>query len=167
MAPARRLFDGMPLPTPTVDDPDYATFMKNVISKGCGEAFPVDGQCQDFDPDAAQSQDGRGHYEYTQFVGHDEDEDDHGNSWHDDDDLYCEDEEEEVDISAEPLVFIDELTQRAETQKRRQSIRTGSYTQLEDKLICESWVEIDEDPLRGVEKKGYVFWLRFHNTFYE
>ena len=55
--------------------------------------------------------------------------------------MYCEDEEEEIDIAEEPLVFIDELTQRVKAQ-RRQSIRTGLYTQEEDTLICESWMEI-------------------------
>ncbi|KAE8807990.1 Serine/threonine-protein kinase mph1 [Hordeum vulgare] len=43
-------------------------------------------------------------------------------------------------------MFIDELTQRAEAQMRKKSIRTGSYTQDEDKLICESCKEIVQDP---------------------
>ena len=81
--------------------------------------------------------------------------------------MYCEDEEEEIDIVEEPLVFIDELTQRAEAQKRRQSIRTGSYTQEEDTLICESWMEIGQDPMKGAEQKGSVFWMRVHKTFHE
>ena len=68
-----------------------------------------------------------------------EDENDHGNSWHEDDDLYYEDEEEELDILQEPLCFIDELTQKAEAQKRK---NTGSCSQAEDTLICESWKEI-------------------------
>ena len=83
------------------------------------------------------------------------------------DDLFCEDEEEDVDISAEPLVFIDELTQRAEAQKRKQSIRTGSYTQEEDTLICESWMEIGQDPMKGAEQKGAIFWTRVHKNFHE
>ena len=132
MAGALRLFNKMPMPMPTVDNPDYAVFMENVIFEGRGEAFHVDGQEQPFDADATQSQDGRDQYGDTQFAGHDEDEDDHGNSWHEDDDLYCEDEEEEVDISAGPLLFIDELIQKAEAQKRRKRILTGSYIQFED-----------------------------------
>ncbi|KAE8781309.1 putative MO25-like protein [Hordeum vulgare] len=128
MALSHKLFDGMPLPTSTVDDPHYATFMENIIFEGRGEAFHVDDQGQAFDPHATQIEDVRGHYKDNQFTGHDEYEDDHGNSWHDNDDLYFEDVEKEVDISAEPLVFIDELTQRAKAQKRRQSIRTGSCT---------------------------------------
>ena len=79
--------------------------------------------------------------------------DGHGKSWHEDDDLYCEHEEEEIDIAEEPLVFIDELTQRTDAQKRRQNICTGSYTQEEDTLICESWMGIVQDPKKGVEQK--------------
>ena len=124
MAVARKLFVEMPPPMQTamIDDPYYASFVQNVIFEGRGEAFHVDGQEQAFDADTTQSQDGRGTYDDTQFAGHDEDEDDHGNSWHEDDDLYCEDEEEEVDIAEEPL-FIDELTQRVEAQRRKQSIQ--------------------------------------------
>ncbi|XBI72621.1 hypothetical protein VPH35_066541 [Triticum aestivum] len=62
-----------------------------------------------------------------------------------------DDEEEEgndVDISGAPL-FIDELTQRAEAQKKRKSIRTCSYTQDEDKLICQACMEISQDPRTG------------------
>ncbi|XBI10600.1 hypothetical protein VPH35_137838 [Triticum aestivum] len=98
---------------------------------------------------------------------------DHGDSWHEDDDIYVEgdgDEEEEegndVDISGAPL-FIDELTQRAEAQKKRKSIRTGSYTQDEDKLICQAWMEISQDPRTGAQQKGIVFWTRVHKTFHE
>ncbi|KAE8785073.1 putative MO25-like protein [Hordeum vulgare] len=155
MSPARSLSNGMPIPTPMVDDPDYVVFMENVMFEGHGEAFHVDGKGQAFDPDATQSEDDRGHYEDTHFTDDDEYDDDQGNSWHDDDDLYCEDEEEEVDISSEPLVFIDELTQRVGAQKRRQSIRTGSYTQLEDTLICESWMEIGQDLMKCAEQKRF------------
>ncbi|XBI18941.1 hypothetical protein VPH35_060590 [Triticum aestivum] len=80
-----------------------------------------------------------------------------------------DDEEEEgndVDISGAPL-FIDELTQRAEAQKKRKSIRTGSYTQDEDKLICQAWMEISQDPRTGAQQKGIVFWTRVHKTFHE
>ena len=67
-----------------------------------------------FDPEETQSQDSRGQY----VANEDFEADDHGDSWHEDDDIYSEgegDEEEEdgVDIAGEPL-FIDELTQRAE-----------------------------------------------------
>ncbi|XBJ20787.1 hypothetical protein VPH35_011556 [Triticum aestivum] len=96
---------------------------------------------------------------------------DHGDSWHEDDDIYVEGDEEEeesndVDISGAPL-FIDELTQRAEAQKKRKSIRTGSYTQDEDKLICQAWMEISQDPRTDAQQKGIVFWTRVHKTFHE
>ncbi|XP_073362999.1 uncharacterized protein [Aegilops tauschii subsp. strangulata] len=97
-----------------------AEYMEDVIFEG--------GQGRAYDPDETQSQDGR-----AQYVPDEEADDradyDHGDSWHEDDDIYCEgdgDEEEgnDVDISGEPL-FIDELTQRAEAQKRRKSICTA------------------------------------------
>uniref|UniRef100_M8BIM1 Putative MO25-like protein n=1 Tax=Aegilops tauschii TaxID=37682 RepID=M8BIM1_AEGTA len=91
------------------------------------------------------------------MLGYSEEEaDDHGNSWHEDGDMYCEDEEEELDIVEEAL-FIDELTQRAEAQRRKQSIRKGSYTKVEDTLICESWMEIRQDPKTGAEQKDLFF----------
>ncbi|XP_073363656.1 uncharacterized protein [Aegilops tauschii subsp. strangulata] len=95
-----------------------AAYMEDVIFKG--------GQGRAYNPDETQSQDGR-----AQYVPDEEADDradyDHGDSWHEDDDIYIEgdgDEEEgnDVDISGEPL-FIDELTQRAEAQKKRKSIR--------------------------------------------
>ena len=118
---------------------------------GRGSHVPV------YDPEETQSQDGRG-----QFTADEEADDradyDHGDSWHEDDDIYVEgdgDEEEsnDVDISGEPL-FIDELTRRVEAQKKRKSIRTGSYTQDEDKLICQAWMEISQDPRTGAQQKG-------------
>ncbi|XBI21998.1 hypothetical protein VPH35_063068 [Triticum aestivum] len=130
MPSPRILFDGMPTPTPPVDDPFYNQFMEDVIYEG--------GQGRAYDPDETQSQDGR-----AQYVADEEADDradyNNGDSWHEDDDIYCEcdgDEEEgnNIDIGGKPL-FIDELTQRAEAQKRRKSIRTGSYTQDEDKWL--------------------------------
>ncbi|XBH69162.1 hypothetical protein VPH35_097130 [Triticum aestivum] len=157
------LFDGMPTATASVDDPLYNQYMENVIFEaGHGRAY---------DPEETQSQDGR-----AQYVPDEEADDradyDHGDSWHEDDDIYVEgdgEEEEEgndVDISDAPL-FIDELTQRAEAQKKRKSIRTGSYTQDEDKLICQAWMEISQDPRTGALQKGIVFWTRVHKTFHE
>ena len=108
------MFDGMPTPTLTVDDPYYDQFMEEVIYEG--------GHILVYDPEETQSKDGR-----RQFTADEEGDDradyDHGDSWHEDDDIYVEgdgDEEESNDvyISGEPL-FIDELTQRAEAQKKR------------------------------------------------
>ncbi|KAE8810424.1 putative MO25-like protein [Hordeum vulgare] len=131
--------------------------MENVIFEGYGEAFQTGGQGGTFDPEDTQSQDGRGEY-----IANEDFEADHGDLWHEEDDIYCEGDEEEedgIDISGEPL-FIDELTQRAEAQMRKKSIRMGSYTQDEDKLICESWKDIGQDPRVGAQQKGIVFWTR-------
>ncbi|KAE8811842.1 putative DBINO protein [Hordeum vulgare] len=123
-----------------------------------------------YDPDKTQSQDG-----HAQFVADEEADDradyDHGDSWNGDDDIYREgdgdeDEVNDIDISCEPL-FIDELTQRAEAQKKKKSIHTGSYIQDEDKLICNSWMEISQDPRTGAQQKVLVFWTRVHKTFHE
>ncbi|KAE8816660.1 Serine/threonine-protein kinase mph1 [Hordeum vulgare] len=102
-------------------DDHYCTqFMEDVIYNG--------GHVPAYDPEETQSQDGR-----AQFVADEEADDcaeyDHGDSWHEDNDIYCEgdgdeDEGHDIDISGEPL-FIDELTQRAEAQTRKKSIRTG------------------------------------------
>ncbi|XBJ21995.1 hypothetical protein VPH35_000450 [Triticum aestivum] len=152
----------MPTPIASVDDPFYNQYMEDVIFEG--------GQSRAYDPEETQSQDGR-----AQYVSDEEADDradyDHGDSWHEDDDIYVEgdgDEEEsnDVDISGEPL-FIDELTQRVETQKKRKSICTGSYTQDEDKLICQAWMEISQDPRTGAQQKGIVFSTRVHKIFHE
>ena len=99
MPSPRVLFDGMPTPTPPVDDPFYNQFMEDVIYEG--------GQGRAYDPDETQSQDGR-----AQYVADEEADDradyDHGDSWHEDDDIYVEgdgDEEEvnDIDISGEPF----------------------------------------------------------------
>ncbi|KAM3372101.1 hypothetical protein ACQJBY_019142 [Aegilops geniculata] len=161
MPAPRVLFDEMPTSTPMVDDPFYNQYMEDVIFQG--------GHGRAYDPDETQSQDGR-----AQYVPDEEADDradyDHGDSWHEDDDIYVEGEDEDeandVDISGAPL-FIDELTQRAEAQKKRKSIRTGSYTIDEDKLICQSWMEISQDPRTGAQQKGIVFWTRVHKTFHE
>ncbi|SPT19860.1 unnamed protein product [Triticum aestivum] len=162
MPSPRVLFDEMPTPTSPIDDPFYNQFMEDVIYEG--------GQGRTYDPDETQSQDGRAQYVADEEADNRADYD-HGDSWHEDDDIYCEgdgDEEEsnDIDIGGEPL-FIDELTQRAEAQKRRKSIHTGSYTQEEDKLICQCWMEISQNPRTGVQQKGLVFWTRVHKTFLE
>ncbi|KAE8812053.1 Serine/threonine-protein kinase mph1 [Hordeum vulgare] len=137
----------MATPMALVDDTYCAQFMEDVIYKG--------GHVPAYDPDETQSHDGR-----AQFVADEEADEhadyDHGDSWHGDDDIYCEgdgdeDEVKDIDISGEPL-FIDELTQRVEAQKKKKSIRTGSYGQDEDKLICNSWMEISQDPRTGAKR---------------
>ncbi|KAE8808339.1 putative DBINO protein [Hordeum vulgare] len=45
--------------------------------------------------------------------------------------------------------------------------KSGSYTQDEDKLICNSWMEISQDPRMGAQQKDIVFWMGVHKTFHE
>ncbi|XBI17407.1 hypothetical protein VPH35_059469 [Triticum aestivum] len=87
------LFDGMPTPTPTVDDPFYNHFMEDVIYEG--------GHGGAYDPDETQSQDGRAQYDAHEEP-HDHADYDHGDSWHEDHDIYCEgDKEEGIEIDIE------------------------------------------------------------------
>ncbi|XP_037482606.1 uncharacterized protein LOC119361554 [Triticum dicoccoides] len=97
-----------------------ARYMEDVIFDG--------GHGRTYDPEEIQSQDGR-----AEYVPDEEADDradyDHGDSWHEDDDIYVEGDAEEeesndVDISGASL-FIDKLTQGAEAQKKRKSIRTA------------------------------------------
>ncbi|KAE8772950.1 Serine/threonine-protein kinase mph1 [Hordeum vulgare] len=128
----RVLFGEMPTPTPTVEDPFYGQLMENVLLEGRSKAFHMGGQGGTFDPEETQSQDVR-----DECMADEDFEADHGDSWHEEDDIYCEGnevEEDGVDIRGKPL-FIDELTQRAEAQMKKKSIRTRSYTQDQDKLI--------------------------------
>ncbi|XBI02629.1 hypothetical protein VPH35_131145 [Triticum aestivum] len=77
----RVLFDGMPTPMPPVDDPYNNQFIEDVIYDG--------GHVPAYDLEETQSQDGR-----AQFVADEEVDDradyDHGDSWHEDDDIYVE-----------------------------------------------------------------------------
>ncbi|XBI89013.1 hypothetical protein VPH35_026899 [Triticum aestivum] len=81
------LFGEMPTPPPTVEDPFYNQFMENVIYEGRGETFQMGGHGDAFDPEEAQSQDDCSQY----ITDEDFEADDHGDSWHEDDDIYCED----------------------------------------------------------------------------
>ncbi|KAE8788091.1 putative MO25-like protein [Hordeum vulgare] len=106
----RNLFDEMPIPTPMANDPNYNTFMENTIYEVRGKAFQPDDQGQGFNSDETERQDDRDQDGADHYGVHEEEEaNDHGNSWHEDEDMYGEDEEEVVDIVEEPL-FIDELT---------------------------------------------------------
>ena len=73
MSTPRVLFDGMPTPTPTVDDPFYNQYMEDVIFEG--------GHSRTYDLEETQSQDG-----CAQYMPDEEADDradyDHGDSWH-------------------------------------------------------------------------------------
>ena len=63
-------------------------------------------------------------------------------------------EEDELDIEGEPL-FEDELANQAVGGKtKRKSRRTKAYTVAKDKLLCECWRYIGQDPETSVEQKA-------------
>ena len=41
------------------------------------------------------------------------------------------------------------------------------HTEEEDKLLCEAWMEIGQDPICCVKQKGGVYWKRVHDYFHE
>ncbi|KAI5003425.1 hypothetical protein ZWY2020_030585 [Hordeum vulgare] len=80
---------------------------------------------------------------------------------------YGLEEEDECDIEAEPL-FKDELANQADgTAPKRKSKRTKAYTEAEDKLLCECWRHIGQDPKTGGKQKHSTFGIRVHREFRE
>uniref|UniRef100_N1QQB9 Lectin-domain containing receptor kinase A4.3 n=1 Tax=Aegilops tauschii TaxID=37682 RepID=N1QQB9_AEGTA len=80
---------------------------------------------------------------------------------------YGLEEEDECDIEVESL-FEDELAnQTAGPKPKRKSKRMKAYTAAEDKLICECWRDIGQDPKTGAEQKHSTFWTRVHREFHE
>ncbi|KAM3329464.1 hypothetical protein ACQJBY_026491 [Aegilops geniculata] len=80
---------------------------------------------------------------------------------------YGLEEEDELDIDKEPL-FEDELANQAVRAKpKRKSKRTKAYTAAEDKLLCECWRDIGQDPKVSAEQKASTFWIRVHREFHE
>ncbi|XBI39823.1 hypothetical protein VPH35_124514 [Triticum aestivum] len=78
-----------------------------------------------------------------------------------------QEEEDECDIEGEPF-FEDELAnQTARVKPKQKSKRTKAYTAAEDKLICEFWRDIGQDPKTGTEQKHSTFWIRVHCEFHE
>ncbi|KAF7003689.1 hypothetical protein CFC21_018979 [Triticum aestivum] len=79
---------------------------------------------------------------------------------------YGLEEEDEVSIDGEPL-FEHKLANQAGANKKRKSKQTKAYTQPEDKLLCECWRDIGQDPKVGAEKKASIFWLRVYREYHE
>ncbi|XBJ11426.1 hypothetical protein VPH35_016123 [Triticum aestivum] len=80
---------------------------------------------------------------------------------------YGQEEEDECDIEGEPL-FEDELANQAGGAKpKHKSKRTKAYTAVEDKLLCECWRDIGQDPKTGAEQKASTFWICVHREFHE
>ena len=138
--------------------------------------FEGGAQAAGFDPDETQSQDGRG--TFTPSAGYNEDQaavmhDQVGLDLdgfpldHEFSEDYGQEEEDELDIEWEPL-FEDELANQATGVKPKQkSKQTKAYTVAEDKLICECWRDIGQDPKTGTEQKHSTFWIRVHHEFHE
>ncbi|XBI61767.1 hypothetical protein VPH35_042513 [Triticum aestivum] len=150
---ARNLFEEMP----SAVDEDY---MQHLILEG---GAPGAG----YDPEETQGQDGRG--AFTPAAGYDPDQaafmhDQVGIDLdgfpldHEIPDDYGLEEEDECDIEVEPL-FKDELANRTAGPKpKRKSKRMKAYTAAEDKLLCECWRDIGQDPKTGAEQKHSTFW---------
>ncbi|KAF7100047.1 hypothetical protein CFC21_101606 [Triticum aestivum] len=77
---------------------------------------------------------------------------------------YGQEEEDECYIKVEPL-FEDELANQAVGPKPRK--RTKVYTAAEDKLLCECWRDIGQDPKTGAEQKHSTCWIHVHREFHE
>ncbi|KAE8794224.1 DNA repair protein rhp54 [Hordeum vulgare] len=158
---AHNVFDGMS----AAGDEDY---MHNLIFEGGASSVR-------YDPDETQSQDGRGASTPSTFdqdqatfmrdqVGMDVDDFPLDHEFPED---YGQEEEDECDIEGEPL-FEDELANQATWAKlKRKSKRTKAYTMAEDKLLCECWRDIGQDPKTGAEQKHLTFWIRVHREFHE
>ncbi|KAE8818555.1 Eyes absent-like protein 4 [Hordeum vulgare] len=127
-------------------------YMQNMIFEGGAQAAG-------FDPDETQSQDGRGYNEdqaaFMRYqVGLDLDGFPLDHEFPED---YGLEEEDECGIEAEPL-FEDELANQTDgTTPKRKSKRTKAYTVAEDKLLCECWRDIGQDPKTGAEQKHSTF----------
>ncbi|XBI02344.1 hypothetical protein VPH35_130912 [Triticum aestivum] len=72
-------------------------------------------------------------------------------------DDYVQEEEDECDIEVEPL-FEDELANQAARPKpKHKSKCTKAYTAAEDKLLCECWRDVGQDPKTGAEQSIQLF----------
>ncbi|XBH98378.1 hypothetical protein VPH35_127902 [Triticum aestivum] len=80
---------------------------------------------------------------------------------------YEQEEEDTCDIEGEPS-FEDELANQAAGAKPKcKSKHTKAYTAAKEKLLCECWRDIGQDPKIGAEQKHSTFWIRVHREFHE
>ncbi|KAE8774278.1 DNA repair protein rhp54 [Hordeum vulgare] len=170
---SRNLFDRM---SATIDGERANRFMQSIIFGG--DMVAADGAgAAGYDPHETQSQDGRGPFTPSTYgqvgmqaafmqdqVGLDVDDFLHNHEFPEDYDLK---EEDELDIDGEPL-FEDGLTNQAvwvKPKPKRRRMKT--YTAAKDKLLCECWRDIGQDPKVGAEQKASTFWTCFHREFHE
>ncbi|KAE8783456.1 Lectin-domain containing receptor kinase A4.3 [Hordeum vulgare] len=82
-------------------------------------------------------------------------------------DDYGLEEEDEVDIDGEPLIEDEFATQAVGVKPKRKRRRTKAYTAAEDKLLCDCWRDIGQDPKVGTNQKASTFWIHVHREFHE
>ena len=51
--------------------------------------------------------------------------------------------------------------------KPKFSQRKEAYTALEDKMLCDAWMDISQDPICGAEQKGTAYWRKVANYFHK
>ncbi|KAE8810388.1 DNA repair protein rhp54 [Hordeum vulgare] len=153
---ARNLFKRI---SAVVDDERVNRFMWSIVFEG--------DVAVGYDPEETQSEDDQGPFRPSTYdqggiqatfiqdqVGLDLDGFPLDHVFPDDYDLK---EEDEVDIDEETL-FKDELANQAVgVQPKCKSRRRKAYTTIEDKLLCECWRDIGQDPKFGAEQKASTF----------
>ncbi|KAE8799221.1 Eyes absent-like protein 4 [Hordeum vulgare] len=83
-------------------------------------------------------------------------------------DYNLEEEDNDMNIDGEPLLEEDLGSQTGAGAKPKcKSKRTKAYTLAEDKLLCECWRDIGQDPKIGVEQKWSALWTRVHREFHK
>ncbi|KAE8816264.1 Phospholipid-transporting ATPase 1 [Hordeum vulgare] len=128
---------------PTVEDKANCVFMESLVFEGGGRSIP-------YDHDETQSQDGMG-YSFGEGMPNPlmEDQLSLGNSFPLDhefpEDYGLDEEDDEVDIDGDPL-FNELLAQANAKNNKWKSKQTKAYTQNEDKLLCECWRDIGQNP---------------------
>ncbi|KAE8802316.1 Eyes absent-like protein 4 [Hordeum vulgare] len=152
---------------PAAGDDDY---MQNMIFEGGVQAAG-------FDPDETQNQDGQG--ALMPPAGYNEDQasfmrDQVGldlNGFpldHEFPEDYGLEEEDECDIEAGLCLRMSSPTKpTGRSRSARASKRTKAYRTAEDKLLCECWRDIGQDPKTGAEQKHSTFWIHVHREFHE
>ncbi|KAF7067859.1 LOW QUALITY PROTEIN: hypothetical protein CFC21_073689 [Triticum aestivum] len=80
---------------------------------------------------------------------------------------YGLEEEDECDIEGEPLFEDEPANQATRLKPKRKSKQIKAYTAAEDKLLCECWRDIGQDPKTGAEQKPSTLWIRVHREFHE
>ncbi|KAE8776298.1 Eyes absent-like protein 4 [Hordeum vulgare] len=134
--------------TTTAVDETTDRFKENIIFQG-GAVVACGQNVTGYDLDETQSQDDRGlvTYEHAAFMHDQIDLDVDGLPLdHEFPKDYRLEEEDELDIDKEPF-FEEELANQADGSKpNRKSKHTKAYMAAEDKLLCECWRDIGQDP---------------------